>query len=64
MLGCSRLPDDHFKVFEAITAYAVVDKEEVYERLGHLESRKDAKGQTIKGYLTRTTRFPLTLPWL
>lgn len=62
LLGVSRLPDDHFHVFESITKYAVVDKEAAYERLGHFGvkgSRPD--GTTIKGYLTEKSKVPIKL---
>jgi hypothetical protein len=37
VLGDDTLPPDHASVFKAITRYAVVDREEVYERLGFLK---------------------------
>jgi len=62
LLGVSRLPGDHFKVFEAITRYAVVDKEKVYERLGHYGVKRHTKGgKPINGYLTPYKRIPKQL---
>lgn len=62
MLGVSRLPPDHFRVFEAITKYAVVNKQEVYERLGHYgEKRLTKTGKPIKGYLTPFREVPRQL---
>ena len=59
MLGVSRLPADHFHVFQAITQYAVVDKEKAYERLGHFGSRRTTStGETINGYLTPYKNMP------
>ncbi len=59
MLGVTRLPDDHFHVFNAITKYAVVDKMEVYERLGHFGSKRTTStGKLIKGYLTPYHKMP------
>jgi len=52
MLGVSRLPSDHFRVFEAITKYAVADKKSVYERLGHFGDKAAMGGKSVKGYLT------------
>jgi hypothetical protein len=47
MLGVTRVPADHFQVFESITQYAVVDKEEVYEKLGRFgPKRKTNTGTT------------------
>lgn len=36
LLGVPELPQDHAAVFRAITKYAVVDRDAVYERLGYL----------------------------
>ena len=52
MLGVDQLPLDHFRVYKAITQYAVVDKEKVYERLGYFgEKRRSKSGKPIYGYL-------------
>jgi len=62
MLGVNRLPDDHFRVFEAITQYAVVDKQQVYERLGHYgEKRRTKTGKPIDGYITPFRNIPRQL---
>ena len=62
MLGLVRLPDDHFRVFETITRYAVVDKLQVYERLGHFgEKKKSRNGKPIMGYLTQYKQTPKQL---
>ena len=62
MLGVTRLPPDHFHVFETITEYAVVDKQEVYERLGHFgPKRRTHTGTVINGYLTPYKRIPKQL---
>jgi len=59
MLGVNRLPADHFHVFEAITQYAVVEKEKVYERLGHFGNKRTTKtGLPIEGYLTPYDKMP------
>ena len=58
MLGEPRLPDDHFQVFKAITSYAVVDKEAVYERLGHYGGKLSSSGKPIKGFLTPHKSIP------
>jgi hypothetical protein len=34
LIGKKSLPDDHLAVFKAITKYTVVDRDQVYERLG------------------------------
>lgn len=62
LLAVSRLPDDHFAVFTAITAYAYVDRLSVYERLGHYgPKRKSKNGKDIKGYLTPYKDVPKQL---
>jgi hypothetical protein len=62
LLGVDRLPDDHFQVFKAITQYSVVDKVEVYERLGHFGEKVSAKtGRHVKGYLTSHRKIPTHL---
>lgn len=62
LLGVTKLPDDHFRVFEAITRHAVVDKESVYERLGHYGvKRTSGSGKPIKGYITPFSNIPKQL---
>ena len=62
LLGVERLPDDHFQVFKAITKYSVVDKVEVYERLGHFGEKMSAiTGGRVKGYLTPYRKIPTHL---
>jgi hypothetical protein len=62
LLNTKRLPKDHFKVFTAITKYAFVDKEKVYERLGHYgPKRMSKKGGVINGYLTPYRDVPKRL---
>ena len=61
LLGVSKLPADHFSVFQAITRYAEIDKQELYERLGHFGEKTAPSGRAIKGYLTRFRRMPKRL---
>ncbi len=62
MLGATELPEDHFKIFKAITRYAVVNKQDVYERLGFYgPKRKSASGKTIKGYLRPYREMPIQI---
>lgn len=62
LLGVSRLPDDHFAVFRAITSYSFVDRQAVYERLGHYgPKRKSKDGKDIMGYLTPYKDVPKQL---
>ena len=59
ILGVTRLPADHYHVFEAITQYAVVDKEAAYERLGHFGPKRTTNsGKVINGYLTPYNKMP------
>jgi hypothetical protein len=62
LLNVERLPEDHFQVFKAITQYSVVDKVEVYERLGHFGEKVSARtGNRVKGYLTSHRKIPTHL---
>ena len=45
VMGLHTLPPDHDAVYRAVTEYAVVEREAVYQRLGYLEE------QTVKGRL-------------
>lgn len=61
-LGLDRLPPDHHQVFKAITAYSVVDKELVYERLGFYGTKGYTRlGVEIKGYLKSPKDIPIKL---
>lgn len=61
-LGVARLPADHHQVFKAITAYSVVDKERVYERLGFYGVKGyNRLGHEIKGYLRPQKDIPRKL---
>ncbi len=62
LLGVTKLPPDHFQVFKAITRYSVVEKDQVYERLGHIGiKRTTAAGKAIRGYLTPFNAIPKQL---
>jgi hypothetical protein len=62
LIGEKRLPDDHFRVFRAITRYAVVEKESVYGRLGFFgHKRKSKAGKPINGYLLPFDKMPKQL---
>lgn len=61
-IGVSRLPPDHFAVFRAITRYSYVEKQAVYERLGHYgPKRQTASGKNINGYITPRGEVPVQL---
>ncbi|WP_168734446.1 reverse transcriptase domain-containing protein [Ollibium composti] len=62
VIGGSRLPPDHYAVYKAITAYSVVDKEKLYERLGYYGVKGHNKtGDPIKGYLKPPRDIPTKL---
>lgn len=62
LLGLRRLPDDHQKVYEAITRYSTVDKQATFERLGYYgEKRKSKSGKPINGYLVPNNKMPRQL---
>ncbi|OAP43553.1 hypothetical protein ATB98_24520 [Sinorhizobium saheli] len=62
LLGTDRLPADHYRVFQAITAYSVVDREELFERLGYIGPKYMSKtGEPINGYLVEKSLIPRRL---
>lgn len=62
LLGVKKLPDDHFRVFRAITRYAVVEKRAVYERLGYFGPKLSPKsGKSSSGYLVSYKDMPKQL---
>lgn len=61
LLGVSRLPADHFKVFQAITRYAYVDVIEAYTRLGYYGDKTDRHGKTRPGFLMSRQSIPVQL---
>jgi hypothetical protein len=62
LLNVKRLPNDHFQVFKAITQYSIVDKQLLYERLGHFGVRwRTPTGKVVKGYTTKFENMPTQL---
>jgi hypothetical protein len=62
LIGEDRLPPDHYRVYEAITRYSVVDKESVYRRLGFFGPKSVSKsGKIIDGYLMPYPDIPKKL---
>lgn len=61
LIGKSRLPDDHFAVFRAITKYSYVDYLEAYERLGYYGPKKFIHDKPIKGYLKKKSDIPVQI---
>lgn len=61
LLGVTRLPPDHFKVFEAITRYAYVDVIRAYTRLGYYGDKTDRNGKVRPGYLVARKDIPVQL---
>ncbi len=57
MIGVQKLPPDHSAVFRAITKYAVVDRDQVYERLGFI-GLKVRNGRSVRGYLKAFKEMP------
>lgn len=60
MIGVTELPPDHAAVFRAITKYAVVDRDQVYERLGFI-GLKTKNGKQVRGYLKSYREIPTQL---
>ncbi len=62
LLGVPRLPRDHHKVFKAITSYSVIDRDELFVRLGYMGPKHVSKtGESINGYLVATSLIPRQL---
>lgn len=61
LLGVSRLPSDHFKVYEAITRYAYVDVIKAYTRLGFYGDKAVGNGKVRPGYLKARNEIPIQL---
>ncbi|MDR3440857.1 reverse transcriptase domain-containing protein [Telmatospirillum sp.] len=60
LLGVADLPPDHAAVFRAITKYAVVDRDKLYERLGII-GPKVKNGKLVRGYLKSFREIPMQL---
>lgn len=60
LFGFSDLPPDHKAVFKHITNYMVVDREQLYERLGYF-GEKIKNGKKIRGYLVPFKKIPYQL---
>jgi hypothetical protein len=60
LLNVERLPSDHAAVFKNITNYRVVDKVELYARLGYFGFR-ERNGRRVPGYLTPIHKIPTQL---
>ncbi|MGB3812105.1 MAG: reverse transcriptase domain-containing protein [Shinella sp.] len=62
LLGVSRLPADHYKVYQAITSYSVIDRDELFERLGYIGPKYISRtGEPINGYLVEQSLIPRQL---
>jgi hypothetical protein len=61
LLGKKDLPSDHAAVFKAITKYAVVDRDQAYERLGFIGDKVRPTGQNSKGFLKSRNDMPTQL---
>lgn len=59
--GRQRLPDDHFKVFKAVTQCAFIDVEVAYKQLGLIGPKLTASGKRGIGYLETRKNFPLQI---
>ncbi|CAN5902567.1 reverse transcriptase/maturase family protein [soil metagenome] len=60
LLGVEKLPEDHEAIFKALTKYAVVDRDEVYRRLGYLEKRV-VNGKLRDVYTVKYDKMPKKL---
>ena len=60
LLGVDLLPEDHFAVYQAITKYSYVDREELYKELGFIGPKVVGGGLGV-GYLRRWDEIPTQL---
>jgi len=60
IIGVNDLPPDHEAVFRAITQYAVVDRDQVYERLGFIGTKTE-NGREVRGFLKAYSEIPMQL---
>jgi hypothetical protein len=60
VLGVSDLPADHHAIFKALTRYAVVDRDEVYRRLGFIEDQM-VNGKLRPSYTVQYRDMPKKL---
>jgi hypothetical protein len=62
LLNAKKLPEDHYRIFRAVTRYAVVEKEAVYKRLGYYGLKTKSKsGRVTEGYLVPYHKMPKQL---
>ncbi|MFF2319632.1 reverse transcriptase domain-containing protein [Agrobacterium sp. NPDC058088] len=61
LLGVSKLPAEHFRVYQAITRYAFVDVVKAYTRLGYYGDKADRHGKVRPGYLKARKDIPVQL---
>jgi hypothetical protein len=56
LLGVEKLPSDHFRVFQSVTRYSVIEKQAAFERLGYFGPKRTLKsGKIVPGYLLPKT---------
>jgi hypothetical protein len=60
-LGRRRLPDDHFKVFKAVTQYSSIDVNRAYKEVGLIGEKLTPSGKKRIGYLKSRKDFPLKI---
>lgn len=60
LLGVEKLPVDHEKVFNAITKYSFVHRQQLYERLGYFGPKLKG-GKIVEGYLRGFKDIPKKL---
>lgn len=57
----TRLPEDHFKVFRAVTNYSWIDRNAAYSKLGLIGKVPTRKGKAKIGYTKSRKDFPLRI---
>ncbi|MEM7469430.1 MAG: hypothetical protein AAF387_21470 [Pseudomonadota bacterium] len=61
LLGESNLPEDHYRVFKAITAYTSVDCSSLYRRLGIIDYKPGRNGTARLGFTIPPHQMPRQL---
>lgn len=61
LIGATALPLDHARVFNAITRYAVVERNAAYERLGFIGQKQSKDGSLSIGFLKPKNLIPIQL---
>jgi hypothetical protein len=57
------LPEDHFHVFEAVTRYSYIVRDEAYKKLGHISEEQSIGGWKQWKFAVGREDFPVQICW-